>query len=654
VSPATAASDVALRKRSALSVPTLPGEAVTAWALAFGLVFYLALKDGGYDVVIRDQVGVLVWWAVLLVAVAGLLPRLTLAGWVAVGLLAAWALWTALGISGSESAERTLTEVGRISTYLGVLVLALTVQGRAGSRHVVNGVATAIGVITALAVLSRLHPQWFPHNDQIVFLKSGAHRLSYPLNYWNALCGFMATGAVLLLGVAGSARTRLGQGLAAGALPLVGLGAYLCVSRGGVIVLVVGVIVYLALTEDRLGKLGTVLIGGAGAAILVDAAIQRDAVQTGIDTAAARSQGAELIWLSLIVCAAVGLLQIALGLATRHATRPAFLRPSPRVTAGLAAAGVLVVVLVFFGSSLHHEVAHYWREFKVPPGGGADPSTGDVFARLQSSSGQGRWQFWQSAVDAYHSSPWHGIGAGTFEFWWARHATIAGSVVDAHSLYAQTLAEQGLPGVILLGLLVVLSVGLGAFRALRAEGPARVLLAAATAGIVVFWVHATVEWVWQMAVMPVVLLFLIAVVVGHRTPHIRPVGLPFRVGAVLLAIVAFIPVAVNLSTTQQVRASQSDARQGRLVDAIKEARRADRIQGTSATAMLQEALVLEEAGALAPALTAATRATDAEPTNWRTWLTRSRLEARLGQDGPALAHFRKARRLNPKSPLFAS
>jgi hypothetical protein len=652
VSPTTTSS-AAITRRVALRAPAAPWDAIAAWALAFALVFYLALRGGGYDVVVRDQVGILVWWVVLLIAVAGLLPRLTKAGWAALLVLAAWAAWTAIGIPGSESAERTLAEVGRLSTYVGVLLLALAMQLRAGSRHVVNGVASAIGLITAMAVLSRLHPQWFPANDQAQFLPDAVRRLSYPLNYWNALAGFMAMGAVLLLGVAATARTRAGQFLAAAAVPLAGLGVYLCVSRGGAIVLALGLIVYFALTNDRLAKAGSLLVAGGGGAILIDAATQRDALQTGLDTAAARAEGTDMLWLCVIVCTGVGLLQVAINLLARHANRPRLLVVPRRVTGAVAGVLAVLAVLAFFGTNLHNQVDHRWAEFKTPPALGT-VAGGDVFSRLQGTAGQGRYQYWEQAAKAYHSDPAHGIGAGTFEFWWARHATIGGSVIDAHSLYAQTLAELGLVGIMLLGLFILLSVGLGAARALMETGTARTLLAAATAAIVVFWVHAAVEWNWQIAAMPAALMFLIAVVVGHRSPVRRSTGLPVRGVVVLAAIVAFVPIALGLSTTQQVRESQAAARDGRLVDAMNAARRADGLQGTSTSAMVQEALLLEQAGALRPALQAAVRATKAEPTNWRTWIIRSRLEARLGQTKPALADFRTARRLNPLSALFTS
>ena len=162
------------RSRAALAA-RVDAPAIAAWTLAFALVAYLALSNGGYDTVVRSQVGVAVWWIVLLGALAGVLPaRVGRAGWVAIALLAGFALWTGLAIGWSESAERSAIELGRVATYLGVLVLAIALQGRTAARHTINGLACAIGLVTLLAVLSRLHPQWFPDNDHVEFLGAAA------------------------------------------------------------------------------------------------------------------------------------------------------------------------------------------------------------------------------------------------------------------------------------------------------------------------------------------------------------------------------------------------------------------------------------------------------------------------------------------------
>ncbi len=52
------------------------------------------------------------------------------------------------------------------------------------------------------------------------------------------------------------------------------------------------------------------------------------------------------------------------------------------------------------------------------------------------------------------------------------------------------------------------------------------------------------------------------------------------------------------------------------------------------------------------AIAAARQATVDEPDNWSTWTVLSRLEAERGHARAAIAHFRRARALNPASPPF--
>src|SRR5690242_1287634 len=114
----TATRSVALPRRLAAR---LDAGAVGAWTLAFALVAYLALRGGGYDTVVRSEVGVAVWWIVLLGAAAGVLPaRIRRDGLVTIGLLAAFTVWVGLAATWSESAERTVVELGRLAAYLGV------------------------------------------------------------------------------------------------------------------------------------------------------------------------------------------------------------------------------------------------------------------------------------------------------------------------------------------------------------------------------------------------------------------------------------------------------------------------------------------------------------------------------------------------------
>jgi O-Antigen ligase len=459
------------------------GPILASTVLPFALVVYLALEGGGYDVVVRSQVGMALWWIVLLGALVGVLPVRSLgrAELVGLGLLLAFAVWTALGITWSESSERSMEEVGRVLTFLAVLALSLSAQDREALRRTVRSIGAAIALVSLLAMLSRLEPSWFPKSELGSFLPSVESRLAYPLNYWNGLAALMSLGIPLVLVVAVESRRLLTQALATAALPVMALTAYLTLSRGGAIEIAVALTVFLALHPRRLEVLPTLALGATGAALAIAAATQRHALEDNLQNADAVRQGDEMLAVILIVCAGVALLRVALGLATRHEVWP---RPTvSRQAAALLAGGLATAALaVGLASGAPHRLSNAWEDFKQPVG----PESNTTAERFSSASGNGRYQYWSSALDAFSSKPLTGIGPGTYEYWWAREGTLTGFVRDAHSLYFETLAELGIPGLALLlaALGSVFVVGIGKWR--RAEAYERALLAAALAAAAAF------------------------------------------------------------------------------------------------------------------------------------------------------------------------
>ena len=57
---------------------------------------------------------------------------------------------------------------------------------------------------------------------------------------------------------------------------------------------------------------------------------------------------------------------------------------------------------------------------------------------------------WRVSWHGFLQAPILGHGAGTFETTWATNRPNDASIVDAHSLYLQTLDEQGIVGFVLL------------------------------------------------------------------------------------------------------------------------------------------------------------------------------------------------------------
>ena len=316
--------------------------AVSTWILGFGLVVYLGLKGGGYDPLIHDQVGIAAWWIILGGVLVGALPRrrLGILAWCVLGLLAALVAWTALSLNWTESTDKSGADLARAATYLGVLCLALFARGSKGARHLVAAVGTGIAFVSIVALLSRLHPAWFPNAEETAkFLVGSRNRLAYPINYWNGLAALIAIGLPLMLQVATCAKAAVLRALVAATIPAMALTAFFTLSRGGMAAAIIALVVFLALTSDRLPKLLTLLVAGTGGAILIAAASQRDALQNGLLNTAARDQGNEILAMTVIVCAGVALVQAGISLALAHDMRPRWSHFSRRQSAGIVVSG---------------------------------------------------------------------------------------------------------------------------------------------------------------------------------------------------------------------------------------------------------------------------------------------------------------------------
>jgi hypothetical protein len=641
----------------------LDAAALGAWTLGFAPVMYLALRDGGYDTIVRSEVGLAVWWIVLLGALAGILPaRIGRAGWLAIGLLAGFVVWTGIATGWSTSPGDTITELGRDAAYLGFLVLAVSVQGRTAGRHTVYGLAFAFGLVTALAVLSRLHPTWFPANAQVqAFGTHAARRLSYPLNYWNALAAFAAMGVPLLAAVALGARTTVVRALAAAVLPLSVFCIYLTVSRGGVLELGVATVVLVALVPRRLQALGTLLAGAAGGAILVVRAGDTPPLRSGLQTPAALHQGSAALTLAIGVCAGVALLQAAMATAEINLSAPRWALAGRRATARRALAVALVAAIAAVALSLPGRVVHVWNQFTAPAGVVVPANQSTVFSRLSALNGNGRYQYWQAALHAAGSRPASGVGPGTYPYWWAQHATTDGAVINAHSLYFETLAEAGIVGLTFIAALFILFLGTALKRSVspRTSHPARIWIAGAAASLATFVVAAAFEWVWQLAALAAAALLLGSVLLSGRddeTPLREQVASPARtiprVVLVTASAIALIFISIPLATAVEIERSQNAVIVGDLVSAYRDSLSAERLEPYAVAPRLQEALVLEAAGDLRAAAAAARVATERAPTDWQAWLTLARIDARLGANRAGIVALRRAEVLDPRNSLW--
>ncbi len=536
------------------------------WCAAVLLTVYLALSGGGYDIVVRSEVGLIIWWAVLLGIIVGLLPRARIrrAGFIAVALLAGFLLWSWLGLAWSSSHELTLDSVCQLSTYLATLVIGLCLVTRDNARPLVCGLAAGIAIVSGLAVLSKLIPGSFPRDTAAGFYATA--RLSYPFDYPDGVGEFAALGIPLLLFAANEARTLLARAAAGAGLPLVLLCLAMTVSRGGILAAVIGLAVFIGLIPNRLPRLSTLLIAGAGIAVLMVALLHRAALRDQLGVAPA-SERHSMLTLVIVVVVLSAVAHVALGLLSQRFDRPVWTRVSSRAASRTGIAIAVLVAAVVVVALASGAVSHMWHDFKQ-----VNPSAqSNQYFRLLSLAGSHRYQYWQVAVKAFDSSPFHGIGPGTFRFYWAQHQTIGEYIQNAHSLWFETLAEAGIVGLVLIaGFFLFVIIG-GGIRAARTQDPyARALLATAVAGVAAFCGAAAFDWVWQIGVVPVVAMLLVAVAVSSldapkSAANGPQTGLRVRTRLVLSlgVLVAIALIAVPLASTIAVRKSQNAVQKGR-------------------------------------------------------------------------------------------
>ncbi len=441
---------------------------------------------------------------------------------VAVAALGAYAGLTLVSALWSHATGRALIEFDRAWSYLLVLLLFATVRAtQANLRWLLQGLAAGIAIVCVAGLATRLAPDVLHTAPDV-----SNQRLSFPVTYWNTLGLLAAMGIVLAFHLTcGLREKRVVAVLAAGVLPLLAATLFFTFSRGSILAGAIGLGIYVCVGRPK-GLLSGAIATIPATGLLLVAAYKANLLDT-LDptTPAAVAQGHRLAW----VAAACVLGGMTLRLACAYLLDPRLLRrgalgkiPVKTKRAMLAGIGALALVMAL-ALGAPHAVAHEWNGFI----GGAPTklAKGDLRSRLTDPSNDGRTELWQVALNGFDAAPLKGDGAGTYQTLWNSHRSRPAYVINAHSLYLQAMAELGLPGLILLVVLVgAILVGI----VVRSTGSRRVVYGAVLALAVVWILHAGVDWDWEM---PVVTLGVFAAAGlalsprrGDRAPEWSPHG----------------------------------------------------------------------------------------------------------------------------------
>jgi O-antigen ligase len=305
-------------------------------------------------------------------------------------------------------------------------------------------------------------------------------------------------------------------------------------------------------------------------------------------------------------------------------------RLSRRLVIAVAAAVAVafVVALVRVGGP-----AAAVREFS-----GAGPTVkSGARGRLLSLSGSSRAQYWHVAWHEYESHPLGGVGAGGFQRSWLRLRPAPLPVLDAHSLYLETLAELGPLGLALL----VAALALPVVAGVRARGDP--LAAAAVGGYAVFVVHAAQDWDWEL---PAVTLAGLVCCCGLLllAERGRPsLGRRERVAGTAAAAALGLVALAALAGNESVAGARSALDRDDSAAAARDARWAERLlPWSSVGARLRGETYLSE-GDVDRARRSFEQATRTDGRDWEAWADLA-LVTRGEARGHALA---RARELNP-------
>jgi hypothetical protein len=453
-----------------------------------GLFLVWAVHNGGYD---NDTWywGALATLALLVGTVLALgfdRIRLTRATTIALALFALYVCWSYLSILWAQSPGTALEGSNRALMYLLVFAL-MAILPWTLEAAVLALIAFTVGIgVTAIVLLVHLAVA----GDVSGLFVGG--RLAAPAGYINATAALFTMGA--LPSVALASRREL-PGLLRGVLLAFATAelqlAITVQSRGWLFTLPLIAIASIVLVPDRLRVTLAAVLPAAGAAVVARRLL--DVYQNAPSdplTQLAHHAAPD----ALMACAGVFVLGTLAAWADGLREPPPLSRRA-RAAIGTtlvvgAVAAVAVVGLVVSSGRPGHYISREWHGFAHTELNASDSHFTDV--------GSGRYDFWRVSLDAFKAHPVGGIGMDNFADYYVPRGRSGETPSWPHSLQLRLLAMTGIVGFALFAgfLLAALTAVIQARR--RASGLAVAAVAAATLPAVVWLIHGSLDWFWEM------------------------------------------------------------------------------------------------------------------------------------------------------------
>jgi hypothetical protein len=645
---------------------------VTAWAATGGGYESQPALGAGYD---PDPwyLGALMLVGLLCATAFGLgATRLSRSAKIASGAFALYVLWSFLSISWAHDRGAAFLGSDRALVYLTSFLTFAILPWRGWSVRVALGMLVA--GLGALAIVTTIRLAVLA-DPASLFLNA---RLSYPLGYYNADAAMFMTVAMTAIGLCSrrSAQPALrvaGIVLAALCLQLAVLGQ----SRGWLFTAPIVLALTLVLVPDRLRLLAFALGPAVATAAIAPALLHVYGHATAGGVALAEPglaqilhrEGTHAVRTMAIADTTLALVAaLAVLVDRRISPGEAAQRRARRIGRAIAVMAVLAGVTVGLVATHGHPLArmeHAWSSFANVN------NTANGSSRF-STLGSQRVDFWRVALHEFGRHPLLGIGQDNFAASYLRHRRTDQEPRWTHSIELRLLTHTGLVGALLFALFLVamLLASLSGSRR-EASDANRASAAIALLPFVVWLVHGSIDWLWELPALAVPALAFAGAAsalgdagrhdsigersdrsIGANSDRARLLAVAGRICVAVLGIGALVAVVVPFVVARKVQTATAiwPQRPGR---AYAELRSASNLMPFDTQIYLiggAIALNLEDSPAARYWFTQAQRHDD------QTWLAPfalGLLEGEQGRLASARVQLIRARALDPHEPVIA-
>jgi hypothetical protein len=530
-------------------------------------------------------------------------PRLERSGVAVVATTVALLVWTGATIAWSIVPDRSWEAFNRtavFAAFLGLGIVLAAVAGRVAARTAAATLSVVFGAVLVWALLTKVFPSLDPEGDRVA-------RLREPVEYWNALA--LIADVALALGLWLGATPAHSRAVRVGGALLVyvaTLALALTLSRAGVVVAVGVVVLWLALSRERIAGSVLLVASAVPAAVVAGWAFTRPAL---VEDGAARSDRVSSgAWLGVFALIGAGVAMLLVAFLVERSFGEVARRRLERAVVGACAlavvAAVAAIVVAIGGAATSSSCAEVVN----------DPS------RLRSVDLTNRWCWWNEAWDVFAANAPEGAGAGSFVVARKRYREDARNVVQPHSVPLQQLADAGV-----VGLVLFLAFGGAAAWACvsalrRLDSAERAAATALVAAPTAYALHSLVDYDWEFLAVTAPTMFALGVLVaaGRPVAALRRSWLAVLV-VVLIAATVLASFSFPRLADDNVRASTRALGDDRFGHARERADRAEFYNPLSLDPLFAQARVSERRGFRRAAQRWYLEAVKLQPENPETW-----------------------------------